>query len=121
MTPGDVYWVDLPRANGHEQSGRRPAVVLQDDTFANASPMVVAVPMTTAMAAQRFPATVVLQPTAENGLGKPSVVLVFQLRATDRRRFIERIGSVGPEALAAIYAALDQLTGRANPSPPAEG
>jgi mRNA-degrading endonuclease toxin of MazEF toxin-antitoxin module len=65
MTPGEIYWVDLPPANGREQSGRRPAVALQDDGVAGASPMVLAAPMTSATAASRFPGTVVVQPSEE--------------------------------------------------------
>ncbi len=34
MTVGDIHWVQLPAANGHEQRGRRPAVILQDDHYA---------------------------------------------------------------------------------------
>jgi mRNA-degrading endonuclease toxin of MazEF toxin-antitoxin module len=34
MTVGDIHWVQLPAANGHEQRGRRPAVIFQDDAYA---------------------------------------------------------------------------------------
>jgi mRNA-degrading endonuclease toxin of MazEF toxin-antitoxin module len=29
VTVGDIHWVQLPAANGREQWGRRPAVILQ--------------------------------------------------------------------------------------------
>lgn len=47
----------------------------------------------------RFTGTTLIRPTAENGLRQVSVALVFQLRAIDRRRLQERIGSVSTEVL----------------------
>jgi mRNA interferase MazF len=53
-----------------------------------------------------------IQPTAENGLSDPSVALVFQLRAVDRRRIGGRIGTVSAVVLAELFATLDKLMGR---------
>jgi mRNA interferase MazF len=112
MTVGDIHWVQLPAADGHEQRGRRPAVILQDEQYAEGLPVVLVVPLTTARAAMRFAGTALIQPTAENGLRQGSVALVFQLRAIDRHRVQERIGSVSEAVLQEIFAALDKLTGR---------
>ncbi|HEY1381165.1 MAG TPA: type II toxin-antitoxin system PemK/MazF family toxin [Gemmataceae bacterium] len=112
MTPGEVYWVELPLANGHEQAGRRPAVVMQDDAAAAHSPMVFVVPLTTAAAATRYPGVVPVPATQENGLRADSFALVFQFRAVDRRRLRDRIGTVAADQVAALFAALDGLTGR---------
>jgi mRNA interferase MazF len=117
MTPGDVVWINDPRLSGHEQSGRRPAVILQDDGFAHASPLLVLVPLTSQVAAARFPATIIVEPSAANGLSKRSVALVFQIRAADRRLVGDRLGSAGAETLAAIHVALDRLLGRAAGAP----
>jgi len=72
--------------NGHEQRGRRPAVILQDEQYAGELPVVLVLPLTTTRAAMRFAGTALIQPTAENGLRQGSVALVFQLRAIDRHR-----------------------------------
>lgn len=112
MTVGDIHWVELAAANGHEQRGRRPAVILQDDHYAGGLPVVLVIPLTTARATMRFAGTVLIQPTAENGLSQVSVALVFQLRAIDRRRVQERIGSIGEMELREMLAELDKLTGR---------
>jgi mRNA interferase MazF len=111
VTIGDMHWAQLPAANGHEQRGRRPAVILQDDHYAGGLPVVLVVPLTTARATMRFAGTVLIQPTAENGLPQVSVALGFQLRAIDRRRVQERIGSIGDTVLRGMLAELDQLTG----------
>jgi mRNA interferase MazF len=65
---GDIHWVQLPAANGREQRGRRPAVILQDDQYAGGLPVVLVIPLTTARAAMRFAGTALIRPTAENGL-----------------------------------------------------
>jgi mRNA interferase MazF len=114
MSVGDIHWVELPAANGREQRGRRPAVILQDDHYAGTLPVVLVVPLTTARAAMRFAGTTLVRPMAENGLRQVSVALVFQLRAIDRRRIQERIGSVSEEVLHEIFEELGRLTGRSD-------
>src|SRR6266850_6641416 len=109
MTVGDIHWVQLPAANGHEQGGRRPALIFQDDEYAGGLPVVLVVPLTTARGAIRFAGTVLIRPTTENGLPQASVALVFQLQAIDRRRVQERIGSVNETVLHEMRAELDKL------------
>jgi mRNA interferase MazF len=112
VTPGEIWWVDFPPTGGHEQAGRRPALVLQDDQFAGVLSTVFFAPVTGSLANVRFPATVRVLPTPENGLYKESVILVFQARGMDRRRIRNRIGFVTPEFLAQVHEQLDRLTGR---------
>ena len=112
MSVGDIHWVDLPAANGREQRGRRPAVVLQDDNYGGNLPVVLVVPLTTARAAMRFAGTTLIRATAENGLWQASVALVFQLRAIDRGRIQERIGTVSAKVLNVMFEELGKLTGR---------
>lgn len=111
MSVGDIHGVDLPAADGREPRGRRPAVMLQDDAYAGALPVVLVVPLTTTRAATRCAGTTLMRPTAENGLRQASVALVLQLRAIDRRRIQERIGSVREDVLNEIFAELSTLTG----------
>ena len=112
MKPGDIHWVELPVGAGHEQVGRRPAIILQDEAYVGASPLVVVVPLTGATAAGRFAGTLTIDLDAHNGLSKTSVALVFQIRAVDRRIVQERIGEITADQLAEIYVLLDSITGR---------
>jgi mRNA interferase MazF len=68
---GDIHWVEFPAADGHEQRGRRPGIVLQDDDVAGGLPVVLVVPLTTAVGTLRFPGTTDIQSTPENGLSPP--------------------------------------------------
>jgi mRNA interferase MazF len=112
VTVGDIHWVELPLSTGHEQSGRRPAVIVQDEAYAGMLPVVLTIPLTSAASTLRFSGTLLIQPNAENGLRQASVALVFQMRAVDRRRIGDRVGAVGAKVLAEIFTVLDKLLGR---------
>jgi mRNA interferase MazF len=102
MAYGDVLLIDLPPSNGREQSGRRPTVVVQSNT-ANEPTLIVA-PVTSNLRTNRFAFSVRVEPTPENGLTVPSVVLVFQLRAVDKDRIIRKLGQLSAEDLALVEA-----------------
>lgn len=112
MRPGEVWQVDYPLSEGREQAGPRPAVVLQDDGFALRSPLALTIPFSTSAGTMRYPAVIPVDSTPANGMPHDSFLLVFQLRATDRRRVRRRLGIIPPEVLSAVYQALDRLTGR---------
>jgi len=121
LNPGDIYWVEFARASGHEQSGRRPGVIVQDDSFGASLPLVIAKPLTTAELAGRFAGTVAIAPDGNNGLRRTSFALVFQIRAIDRTLVTERLGCIAQEQLAEMHRQLDLLLGRATASRLASG
>ncbi len=111
MPVGDSYWADLPASDGHEQSGRRPVMIFQDDGYAGSLPTVFIIPISSSAAALRFPGTVAIPASAANGLAYDSVLLVFQLRALDRRRLRAQIGTAEQSVVTEVYQSLDALTG----------
>jgi mRNA interferase MazF len=112
MRKGEVWQVDIPFAPGHAQMGKRPAVIVQDDSFLPQLPTVLIVPFTSTSAATRFPGTVLVQPDRRNGLTVSSVALVFQLRAIDKRNCLQRLGILDQATRDQLFAELDRLTGR---------
>ena len=109
MNIGDIRWVELPDVGGREQAGRRPAIILQDDNYAASLPTTIVVPLSSAMAALRFPGTAQVKATDSSGLRTDSVALVFQIRAIDRSRIKEPIGAVSKLELAEIRLELAKL------------
>ena len=109
MTTGELRWVEMPARGGHAQAGRRPAIVVQR-TFA--LPTILLIPLTSQQDALRFAGTVLVEPDKENGLRQPSVALVFQLTAVDKKFIGARIGSASAAVLKEIWSAFDELTGR---------
>jgi mRNA interferase MazF len=95
MNSRDIYTVEIPPSDGHEQAGPRPAIIVQAPRFENQLSTVLIVPLTSQLAAQAFPGTFLIHPDSENGLIVPSVALVFQLRAIDKRRLKYMIGKLG--------------------------
>jgi hypothetical protein len=63
-------------------------------------------------AATRFAGTLVVHPDGQNGLTVPSVALVFQLGAVDKRDCLQQLGSLDSATLDQVFLLLDRLTGR---------
>jgi len=104
MNCGDIYLVDLDDSKGHEQRGRRPALILGE-----ANGMEIVAPLTSNTNTACFSHTHVLDATKENGLDMTSVVLVFQLVSLDRQRFVHRVGTLSDFDLVAVDALLKDL------------
>jgi mRNA interferase MazF len=102
MARGDVLIVELPPSELREQSGRRPAVAVQTDVAGE--PVFIVAPITANLAALRFAFSVRVEPTPENGLTVPSVVMVFQMRAVDKQRIVRKIGQMSKADMARIDA-----------------
>ena len=111
MTIGEIHWVVLPDTGGREQAGQRPAIVMQNDGYAGSIPTVLVIPLSSAIAALRFPGTAPIKANKTSGLRTDSVALVFQLRAIDRGRIKEKIGVVSDSEIADIRSELAKLLG----------
>jgi mRNA interferase MazF len=109
MKRGEIWRVHIPFAPGHAQAGDRPALIIQNDAFLFSLPTALIVPFTSAMAAGRFAGTLTVHPDSQNGLTLPSVALVFQARAVDKRDCIQRLGIVDGTTLDRITEILGQL------------
>ncbi len=107
MKIGDIYLVEIPSSNGHEQAGMRPGILMQDAD--SQLPTVLIIPLTSKLMAQAFPGTTLVQPNAANGLTTASVALVFQLRAIDKRRLKHKIGQLNAKELKVIQAQVKLL------------
>ena len=61
MERGEIWVVALPFSSEREQSGERPAIVLQDASFGQKSLLAFIALLTSQQSALRFPATVLIQ------------------------------------------------------------
>jgi mRNA-degrading endonuclease toxin of MazEF toxin-antitoxin module len=107
MTKGELWVTDLPAKGGHVQRGVRPALIIADATKSIA----LIVPLTSSLAAQRFPHTLFIEPTMSNGLEKPSVLLLFQLGAVDKRFLHHTIGTIDATLMQRVDDKLRALIG----------
>jgi len=99
---GDVVWLDFDPQTGHEQSGRRPALVLSPARYNAARGMMVCCPMTSKIKGYVFEVVVETAP--------PSAVLADQIKNLDwRARKATRKGAIPAAALADVRAKIKAL------------
>lgn len=110
MKRNDIVVVELPPplgGVGREQSGRRPAVVVQEET--PGLPTLLVAPLTSQLASLRFPHTLRVEPSPENGLSMPSVILLFQLQVVDKRRVLRVVGELEERYVEQFDSGLRQM------------
>ncbi|MCX6577971.1 MAG: type II toxin-antitoxin system PemK/MazF family toxin [Candidatus Aminicenantes bacterium] len=105
---GEVRWADLGPARGHEQTGRRPVLILSHDIFNERSGTVIAMAITSQPQQAGFPLTLEIQ---TEGLPKRSSVKISQLRTLAVERIGKRIARLAPEEIAHILEGLDEIIG----------
>jgi len=109
MQMGDVYSVELPGTNGHEQMGTRPAIIVQTKKHQRNLPTILVVPLASKLRAASFPFTFTISPDKSNGLAAASVALVFRLRAIDQKRLCRRIGKLGQTHLTELRKQREEI------------
>jgi mRNA interferase MazF len=107
---GEVVRVRLDPAEGSEQAGSRPALVLSPDLINEHSPVVLIAAITPKKTERVYPFEALIAPP-EGGLQERSKVLLMQLRSVDKRRLTAILGSVGPTTMARVEEALKIATG----------
>jgi mRNA interferase MazF len=106
---GDIWQVDLDPTRGHEQAGKRPALVVSVDPF-NQGPadLVVVLPLTSK--AKGIPFHVEVRPP-EGGLRKRSFVKCEDIRSVAKERLERRLGVISSATLVAVENRLRILLG----------
>ena len=112
ITPGEVWWADLPEPSGSEPGFRRPVVVVQGDAF-NRSRIdtVVCVALTSTLRLADAPGNVVLEARL-TGLPRDSVANVSQIVTLDKASLSERAGKLPRARLETVLFGIDVVLGR---------
>ena len=101
---GDITWLAFSPQAGHEQAGRRPALVLSPADYNSKTSMMVCCPMTTQLKGYPFEVVVTRNP--------PSAILADQVKSLDwRARKATRKGRVSEPVLAEVRAKIRVLIG----------
>jgi len=106
---GEVWLIDLNPVRGHEQAGKRPALVISVDLF-NSGPagFVVVLPITTKD--KKIPLHVRLEPP-EGGLNEISFVKCEDVRSVSTERLTVCLGQVSQSVLALVEDRVKILLG----------
>ncbi len=103
---GDIIWLVLDPRVGHEQSGRRPALVLSPKLLTNRTNLAIICPITSQI--KGLPFEVILKKTKTKG-----AVLPIHLRSVDvnarQAKFIEKISA---DQLELVLRRVEALLGR---------
>ena len=109
---GDIYFVDLGEEKfGSEQKGKRPALILQNNTGNHHSTTTIVALISTKK--KPLPVHIYLDPE-DSGLQKDSYVLLEQLRTIDKQRLLKRIGSTSDEKMEEVQEAIKISLGMVN-------
>jgi len=101
---GDVVWITLNPQAGHEQAGRRPAVVLSPSAYNGKVGLAILCPITNQEKGYPFEVKV------PAGVGVTGVVLADQVKSLDwRARKAEKICTLPHEVTAEVLGKLNTL------------
>jgi mRNA interferase MazF len=92
---GDIYWVKFGPSKDSGPSGKRPAVVVQNDLLNKSKIQTTVVALITSnRKLAQVPGNILLKKETVN-LSKTSVVVVSQMATVDKGRLLEKIGTLG--------------------------
>lgn len=101
---GDVVWITLNPQAGHEQAGRRPAMVLSPKVYNNKVGLAIFCPITNQV--KGYPYEVLIP----SGLGATGAILSDQVKSLDWRvREAELICTLPHETIMEVLQKLDTL------------
>ena len=103
---GDVFWANLNSTIGHEQTGRRPVLILSRNFFNRHSGTVIAVALTSQAQKAAFPLTLEL---SSEKLPKKSWAKISQIRTLSNKRLGKKIGQVTAKELQLIIDGLNEI------------
>ncbi len=99
-TRGDIVWIDFNPTKGHEQRGRRPAIVISPEKYNRLSKQAIFCPVTSKV--KKYAFEVPFEGHAIKG-----VVLADQVRTMDfTKRNIEFIETISPVVMDHVEAKL---------------
>ena len=96
---GDIYFIRLDSSTGSEQSGTRPAVILQNDVGNSCSPTLIVATLTSKTKKKATqPTHCLVEP---EGL-EPSIVQAEQIFTIDKSRVKRFVGHLTPEEMGRV-------------------
>jgi mRNA interferase MazF len=106
---GDIWVVDWSPARGSEQSGMRPAVVVQTDA-ANLNPRYPnTIVVTVSTKGRPVPFHVLIEPSDQNGLKEISFAKCEQVLTISKERLVRRVGHLDEERLKLVANSLRKV------------
>ena len=107
MKQGEIWLINLDPTLGSEMKKTRPCLILNNNTVGKL-PLKVIAPITDLKEHYRMiPWMVILEPTTENGLHRPSAIDLFQVRSLSEKRLVKKLGFVEEDILLSCRKSLN--------------
>jgi len=96
---GEIWWVDFGIPFGSDPCFRRPALIIQDDSFnRSAIKTVLVIPFSSNLTLAEAPGNIFL-PKHETGLSKDSVLVNSLVASVDKKRLVEVVSRIEKSVL----------------------
>ena len=102
---GEIYQVHFDPTQGSEISKTRPALILQNDTSNEYSPVTIVAAITSKYDDRLYPTEVLIY-ASESSLSVDSVVALNQIWTVDKQRLVRRLGAIHFETMAQVERAI---------------
>ena len=102
---GEIYFADLDPHYGSEQGGKRPVIVIQNNTGNKFAPTVIVAAVTSKVSKKPNQPTHVLI-DRNPAFSRPSIVLLEQIFTIDKERIQRLLGQTTPDEMYQINEAL---------------
>ena len=102
---GEIYYADLDPHCGSEQGGKRPVIVIQNNTGNKFAPTVIVAAVTSKVSKKPNQPTHVLI-DRNPAFSRPSMVLLEQIFTIDKERIQRLLGQTTPDEMHQINEAL---------------
>jgi mRNA interferase MazF len=100
---GEVWLTDFNPGRGSEQTGIRPAVIVQNDIGNQYGATTIVAVITTTL--KNYPVTVSLE-AGEGGVDKPCMINLSQLLTIDKDRLGKKLGKLNEEKICQMNTSL---------------
>lgn len=97
---GQIWYADLSPAQGSEQGGMRPVLVIQNDIGNKHAPTTIVAPITSRLNKAAMPTHI------ECRLLRDSIVLLEQVRCIDKSRLRSHIATLDEDTMAQVNEAI---------------
>jgi mRNA interferase MazF len=106
---GEIWLVSFDPTRGSEQSGTRPAIIIQNDIGNRYGSTTIVAAISSRV--KKYPHTLVLDVNSTNGLSQISCLKLDQLLTIDKERLIKKIGTISNQKISELDFALQLSLG----------
>ena len=107
---GDIFLIDWTPGRGSEQTGERPAVIVQTDAFNSNERYPNTVVVTVSNSGHDIPTHIVVPQSDENGLWEPlSYVKCEQIMTISKDRLVRRLGRLTGDQVSQVATAIKRV------------